>query len=706
MNDSSKQVLKLLLSQRDYVTINEMVELTGLSDRSIRYAVEELNEWLTLNNLPEVVLDRNQGLIMNFSDELRQRALETLRHDESQDSYVGSNKRYIQMILILLTKSKKVSVKSLMDFFSISKTTVRRDIKKVKSFLGGNNLSLLYESKAGYFIKGKEINKRTMFLEICFRFVNFSNLFVKNEKIFHSGTAKLVIDYLDYENLLKTKHILTDINKKHQCFLNEFALSQLVICIVMQNKRVASGKHIVNKDNIILSRDFKVSPLFEDIINEILPSIKELPNEKYYLFQMLSTINILKKEKNIRTDIWLETQLCMLEMLSFMENNLEMKFNLDTEIIESFYQHLNAMLIRIESDAAVYNPLTTVIKHRYEDVFCLLKQSVKKIEEKYGKKVSDNEIAFLVMYFQALIDKQHKEIGKMQVAIVCGQGLVAGKLLESSLLDFFDFNVVAVLGSNEVELLEKIPLDLAITTVKLTGVTIPQVQVSPLLTAADIKKINEFLVHVKPEARNNKNSQTEFFKNIAILAQKHSTRINLEQFSLELEDLFRQEGIQIERRLFQPMLKNIISEDYIQLNVDVRDWKEAINIAAQPLYEKGDVEERYIQSMITSVEKLGPYIVIDEHIALAHARPEDGAKRIGISFMTIPKGVMFDSEYDPVKLLICLSAIDNVSHLKLLSNLAEIISNKELVEKMVVTKNKKDFISLLLDFENNLEVEQ
>lgn len=35
--------------------------------------------------------------------------------------------------------------------------------------------------------------------------------------------------------------------------------------------------------------------------------------------------------------------------------------------------------------------------------------------------------------------------------------------------------------------------------------------------------------------------------------------------------------------------------------------------------------------MIESVEEYGPYIVIGPHLALAHARPEDGSLKLGLS---------------------------------------------------------------------------
>lgn len=55
-------------------------------------------------------------------------------------------------------------------------------------------------------------------------------------------------------------------------------------------------------------------------------------------------------------------------------------------------------------------------------------------------------------------------------------------------------------------------------------------------------------------------------------------------------------------------------------------WQEAIELAAQPLLDKHEIEERYIKAIIDKVEAFGPYIDLGLGIALPHARPEEGVK--------------------------------------------------------------------------------
>ncbi|GMA43150.1 PTS maltose transporter subunit IIBC [Tetragenococcus halophilus subsp. halophilus DSM 20339] len=126
------------------------------------------------------------------------------------------------------------------------------------------------------------------------------------------------------------------------------------------------------------------------------------------------------------------------------------------------------------------------------------------------------------------------------------------------------------------------------------------------------------------------------------------------------------------------MLKELLTENTIDTQVNVNDWKEAIIYGGKILEEEGTIDRTYTNSMVESVEKFGPYIVIAPHIALAHASSKDGVHKIGMSLITLDKGINFgNKENDPVYTVICLAAIDHNSHLKALSELVEALKEEQ-----------------------------
>jgi mannitol operon transcriptional antiterminator len=147
------------------------------------------------------------------------------------------------------------------------------------------------------------------------------------------------------------------------------------------------------------------------------------------------------------------------------------------------------------------------------------------------------------------------------------------------------------------------------------------------------------------------------------------------------------------------MLKDLLVPPHIQFVEAVDDWKTAIKIAAQPLLDNGYITTEYIQAMINNVIEMGPYIVIAPGLALPHARPEQGVKQIGMSFLKIKNGCFFsEKEEHRVYILIVLAAMDHETHLKALSQLAELLSNKEHMNRLLSTDSVKDVRSLVQQY--------
>ena len=126
----------------------------------------------------------------------------------------------------------------------------------------------------------------------------------------------------------------------------------------------------------------------------------------------------------------------------------------------------------------------------------------------------------------------------------------------------------------------------------------------------------------------------------------------------------------------------LIKEENVEVGVHAADWEDAIRRSAQHLLETGKIEERYIRAMIDAVHRVGPYIVLGNHVALAHARPEP----------PIPFG---SEKFDPVSLIITLAAVDADSHLELISELADILMEETHVERLSSCTTEREFVELL-----------
>lgn len=148
---------------------------------------------------------------------------------------------------------------------------------------------------------------------------------------------------------------------------------------------------------------------------------------------------------------------------------------------------------------------------------------------------------------------------------------------------------------------------------------------------------------------------------------------------------------------FKPKLIEFITKDYVTSNIEVDNWEAAVQKSGQVLLKNGCINENYIQVMIDIVKNMGPYIVIAPGVAMAHARPEDGVIKVGISIATLKSAIWFgNQDNDPVKVVISICSTNHSSHMSALSELVEIVDREDFVQHVSKAKDDEELIELLM----------
>lgn len=134
------------------------------------------------------------------------------------------------------------------------------------------------------------------------------------------------------------------------------------------------------------------------------------------------------------------------------------------------------------------------------------------------------------------------------------------------------------------------------------------------------------------------------------------------------------------------MLERWLNHETMAIHERVKNWREAVELSAEPLLNNGTIEHSYLAAIYQQHQLLGPYYVLAPGIAMPHARPEQGANKLGLSLLVVKEGVNFaSSDNDPVYLIIMLAAPDGNQHIEMISQLAELFSNEEDVAKIVAS---------------------
>ena len=153
------------------------------------------------------------------------------------------------------------------------------------------------------------------------------------------------------------------------------------------------------------------------------------------------------------------------------------------------------------------------------------------------------------------------------------------------------------------------------------------------------------------------------------------------------------------------LLESLKENDSIALNVQVKDWQEAIIICTKKLVENGAIEKSYVDAIINSTIKNGPYYIINENVAMPHARPEDGVNKDAFALITLQKPVVFPKDKRKIQVLISLAATSSDIHVSTaLPQIVAVFESKETTQKILSAKSSKEVLEIIsqVDFRKYL----
>lgn len=141
------------------------------------------------------------------------------------------------------------------------------------------------------------------------------------------------------------------------------------------------------------------------------------------------------------------------------------------------------------------------------------------------------------------------------------------------------------------------------------------------------------------------------------------------------------------------MLEKMLDSDMIQVNQSANTWREALLCSASPLVSSNRVDEEYVESMIKTVQELGPYMILLPEVAFFHGPPSDHVKEICLSLTLFKEKVVFEEwKGVEIKAAFAFGAKDKESHMELLSQLAMLLQDETFIELLRTNASKEEVL--------------
>lgn len=694
MTKRTDRIIHILLLRPNGMTIHELSENLNVSDRTIRNEISTINSILSRSGLSNVYQNRGLIRLSQSKDDLMK--IKDLRLSGDDADYYTPRERFVIILFDVLTAHKPVFVYQEQDKLRVSKSTIDEDMRMLRKFLGRYALKVMTSAKNGICIQGSERLIRTMIVDVITQYSDLSRLI--NLDTSYQNTIVQSIQRFTPISLIKQIH-LTYTNKVHEVGTDGNAANdyQLILHSCVWVQRLLTGERIMaeSHDNW-QPDDGKIKAYVVQIMQDF--GLKRVVDDEFrYIYFVLNSFNSTFANT---TSGWIETQLLTTQLVTNMEERLNLPFSSQEDLYEGLYNHLTSLVYRVHEQIQSYNPLKSIIKSSYTDIYQAVFQFVTTYFKEQDIEISDDEICYITVYFgTAKMQIERDQELKYRVAVICNYGLATGHLLAAELERKFNIEVLAVLSMADIKVLSKLSIDFVVKTIQVDTGQIPSIKLPPIPQESDYLVLKNYLNKTKAAKCAGQINSSNLFDDVLACVAEAYQHIDASLIK-SLSDVFKNHHLIVNEKGVQPMLADLLTDDRIQLRKSVNDWKEAIELAAQPLIEDQVINEQYVHAMLESVVKFGPYIVIGPGLALAHARPEDGAKKLGVSVLTLSTPVKFgNKDNDPVSLVFCLSAINNYSHLNVMKAIVRLVANPDKIAELSQIENLDAFKEALFQQE-------
>lgn len=665
MNQKEQNIIKYLLeNQSNYITSQELAEEFSLSDRTIRTYI---------NKLKPTVIDHGAMIHSKtghgYQLEIKQRGTfdlflkqqkvgSILRGDRLQVMEIEDRQNYILNKLLL--EDAILTFEGLSERLFISQSSVTKDVNEIRDRLKDYHLIIQTKSGTGFWVEGLEQEKRHFIMD------NFFGKNYRNPLKEHISNSDLFTD-ITFEELTI---IILDESREERLKLSDVIIQNLVLHLSLAIKRIKEGFELTNSGINIDETNQKEYKVATKIMRRVEANLDiQFPKEEigYLTLHLMAKSNQTSKRKNKKVH---HSLIQMIQELS-----LDIGINLmdDYQLYNGLLEHIKPMLVRLDKNISLKNPLREDIKKNYPEAFELTKKHMKpmKIFDSYS--INEDEWAYLSLHIMAAIEK-NKNTRKLQVLIICATGYGSAQLLRNRVNNEFSnsLNVVDVLGYYELNENSLANIDLIISSINLSSVLfkVPVIHVSVFLNNQDIEKIKNETKIIDIRTSVNENS--------------HHSLTNKEGVHYVDEHL--------SEKLFTVYTKPVTKEDVLL------DLLTQLN---------QDEDPDYIEKMIVQIkqrEHMGQ-IIFSESIVVPHP-----AKPIGITTKMavgiIPNGINWNQNNKiQFVFLISPSYIENEGITYLTKNIVKLVDDLDTLQAILNDPSFNNFQNHFLKIANQQEVD-
>lgn len=612
----------------EYYTASWFAQELGVSLRTVQGDMRAIRDELENESSMELVSKTSKGstIVVKDKDEFAA-YVNTLYQEMTTVSLNYPTSRISKILLMLLNAHRAVRFSDIEEKYFISRSTLLNHLKKVEEILEEYQLELLRSSNR-VMIDGSEINKR--------RCLNKQNLYLAHEKNDQG------VMYIDERQIAKIKNIVTEVFVDHKYRIMDTDFNNLVLFLNIMIWRMGDGFYIQSNemDEIESSGpDYELAKdVFERIGHRFFIRITE--SEIKYFTVYLRGIRNNSDEGTIPP----EMDEFILESLIQIRDNFGYDFTNNLNLRITLALHTLSLVVRVQYDMQMKNEMLNYIRESFPLGYEIGAFFGYQLTKRYGKKVSEDEVALLAVHFYSSLMEENRNQEKARVLVFTPMKNSMSILLKQTLLRWFPeyISKVDFADENEFDLDQLDDYDIFLTTEK-----------------GEMYE-NNLAMYINPFPE-----QKDYF----------NIKLNIDGFK-NMDDVIE---------IFRPELFRSVRQ------TSKEDALEFLCDASEEYY---GIEE--LKEQVWKREEIGSTF-FTKHIAMAHPVNSVSSDTF-ISVLLSKKAVTWDLDGNEANLIMLMHiGKNNPQAFQLWEYMAKIFADKTLVDKLLAKPDYENFIALITD---------
>ena len=401
-----------IIKEHPYITSKRIAEYLNVSEKTVRTDISALS-----SDFGAIIKSkRGVGYYLEIYDE--HQFNNSLAANISIPT--GKEEREIELLKLFVSNTFPKSLTVLSEEWFISEKTLVSDLNRIKQIVSKYHLSIEKNRESRLELIGDEFEIRNL----C----NDYGLY-KDSKI---------------EEKELIKETITEESERLHYNLADISVDLLANHIQTSIERITNGFVINNKIDQIEEENTIEFHLSTNILNKI-------SKEKNLIFPLYEreyiAYHIRGKEYRKQTSsssLTNETEELVNELLLLLNTTFDIDVICDLEFRIALGLHLEQLLKRIQYGTQMKNPLLSDIKLKYPYAYTMSKAVAALIHKKTGKLVADDEIGYIALSLQLLLERDKKAQRKKYILLVCPLGQTSANLFKYKYLDVFSDQIESI----------------------------------------------------------------------------------------------------------------------------------------------------------------------------------------------------------------------------------------------------------------------